>query len=485
MNDKIIFRIAYSSLKKDSKDINFNLNKKNNQDYSYSLFINKEGTTYNIINFVKKQLLSSLDIFNNKKAYIIFEDISEHHIKTIYKYTNIYELHYYFYSTSKVEICFPQISKEKYNDVTQQTINESLVKSLLSKQSYYKQLGQYLHKYNDIVDDKASELNPEIYEKYIVNLCKEESPKANIEIIMCDEKSKFTAINAVGRGSHITPRLVFIKINGNNTDKYNVGFVGKGVTYDTGGLGLKPAEYMDTMHIDMGGSALALFSGLLYSKQNPTHNVIISLPIVENCVSGNSYKNGDTISTYKNKNIIVKHTDAEGRVILSDALEYTLENNVKNIFVMCTLTGAAKVVVSKDYCVMVSNNQKINKLAYQVAQETGEKVHILPNDYGFLSAILVKHRAKTYVRNTGKSYGGSCITAAMFIMYFAITNFLTDKDDVHQESKVRKAFFDNDVINYIHMDIANYFDSDICSDENDSSLNLLEYSIKLAQSLNE
>lgn len=314
-------------------------------------------------------------------------------------------------------------------------------------------LQSLFYRYMEVIDSRANIINPDTLPTILENILKEYciEKEVNFQLIECNSEN-YPAIHAVGKGSKHIPKLLICEFGNIGEDKkVNSILIGKGVTYDTGGLSIKtPSKYMESMHLDMGGAALAFYSAVLYylSTKNP---IVCITPIVENSISSDSYRPGDIIKSRSGKTIEVLNTDAEGRVILADAVYHgSKEYNCKNIFVMATLTGAANVVVGNDYCVCVTDSEKIENIIKNIKKAVGEYIVCLPDDDIFLSPMTKRKYAD--IANVSAGYGASSITGHKFIQFFA----------QNREGRT-----------YTHFDIANYFDNPI--HEGISTLNLLEF----------
>lgn len=311
--------------------------------------------------------------------------------------------------------------------------------------------------YMKCVDSRNSTMNMGGY----CNIIEYYLEKYNIrhEKIICDVNSRFNMIYSVGKGSKFAPTLYVISFADKSildTKSYCFDncFVGKGVVYDTGGLGIKPARYMLDMHIDMAGSALVFFS-CLFSYLIYGVNSLCVIPIVENMVDGNSYLNGDILNSYCGKKVHVRHTDAEGRLILGDSVSYVSRNHsYKDMHVFCTLTGAASIVSGGDVCVCMSDNKDTMYKIKRNMDKSGETMIELPM-YSIYEEYITDEQkvygSKIDIHNASKDKGASCITAAKFIEFFA--------DKTNHKS-------------YSHYDIANYYESHITSSSNLSMSNL-------------
>ncbi|MCP4634492.1 MAG: leucyl aminopeptidase [candidate division Zixibacteria bacterium] len=228
-------------------------------------------------------------------------------------------------------------------------------------------------------------------------------------------KSKgLNSILAVGGGSTSPPMMIILEYNGAAKNKKPLVLVGKGVTFDSGGLSLKPALNMEEMKQDMAGAGAVLSAFKSAVDLKLTLNLIAIIPTVENMPSGSSYRPGDVITTYSGITVEVINTDAEGRIILADALSFA--NNFKPLAVIdvATLTGAAKIALGTVGCAVLSEDEKLIEQVMRASDNTGEKAWRLPMWNEFDKQIK-SHIAD--IRNSGGKEGGT-ITAAKFLANF-------------------------------------------------------------------
>jgi len=223
----------------------------------------------------------------------------------------------------------------------------------------------------------------------------------------------FPAIHAVGRAAERSPRL--IEINWGNPKHPRVAIVGKGVCFDTGGLDIKSAEGMRLMKKDMGGAAHAIaLSRLIMQRQLPVRLHML-VPAVENAIAGNAYRPGDVVRTRKGLNIEVGNTDAEGRVILCDALAYAVEQKPKTLIDFATLTGAARVALGPELPVLFANDERLAAKLLAAADAEQDPMWRLPlwRNYRRLFDSDVAD-----FNNSGKGGFAGAIVGALFLDYF-------------------------------------------------------------------
>ncbi len=223
----------------------------------------------------------------------------------------------------------------------------------------------------------------------------------------------FPAIHAVGRASHRPPML--IEMDWGEKGKPLLALVGKGVCFDTGGLDLKNSSGMALMKKDMGGAAHALALARLVMQAKLPVRLKLLIPAVENSVAGNAYRPGDVIPTRKGLQVEIGNTDAEGRVVLSDALAYASEFKPDLMVDFATLTGAARVALGTDLPALFSNNIALARAIQDVGDSCEDPLWTMPLYQPYRE--LIKSPIAD-INNSAKNPYGGCITAALFLEYF-------------------------------------------------------------------
>ena len=267
----------------------------------------------------------------------------------------------------------------------------------------------------DLVNEPANILYPETLAQQAQAIGK--ASGFEVEVFDADQIAALgmEAFLAVGKGSIHPPRLIVMRHMGKPESNEKFGFVGKGLTFDTGGYSLKPSTSMDAMKSDMGGAAAVIGAMQALAKNKVPANVIAVVAACENAISGGSYKPGDIIGSMAGKTIEVLNTDAEGRLTLVDAITYIIEKEkVDRIIDVATLTGAVLVALGKDIAGVVSNDDAYYEELLVAAKRTGEKFWRLPNDKCYKKLIKGDFAD---LKNTGGRHAGT-ITAAMFIEAF-------------------------------------------------------------------
>ena len=241
--------------------------------------------------------------------------------------------------------------------------------------------------------------------------------KIKVRVIKREEMETygFGGILAVGRGSSNPPNLIVIEYSGSSKNEKPIVVVGKAVTFDTGGISIKPSEKMEEMKYDKCGGCNVIGIMKAISDLNLKTNVIGVIPAVENMPSGDSYRPGDIIKMYNSKTVEVLNTDAEGRIILGDALAFAVKTFApQSIIDMATLTGAAIIALGSNVAAMMGNNRELVTKILEYSKQTGEKIWELP--------LFNEHKeqlksSNADIKNIG-GRGGGAITAAAFLSYF-------------------------------------------------------------------
>ena len=277
------------------------------------------------------------------------------------------------------------------------------VKSLLSAQSLVR----------DLVNTPTEDLGPE----QLADAMQVEADQFDARMSVVhgvDLLTKnFPAIHAVGRASDREPRL--LKMEWGEETHPLVALCGKGVCFDTGGLNLKPGAGMALMKKDMGGAAHVLALARLIMQAQLPIRLLVLIPAVENSVSGNAYRPGDVIATRKGLSIEIGNTDAEGRVVLADALAYACESEPDLVIDFATLTGAARVALGTDLPPIFSNDISIANEITEAGELKEDPLWVMPL-YQPYNELLKSPIAD--LNNIGKTPYGGCITAALFLEHF-------------------------------------------------------------------
>ncbi len=269
----------------------------------------------------------------------------------------------------------------------------------------------------DLVSEPGNVLHPDEYAKRLNSL-----RKYGLKVtVYNDKKLKELGMNTllgVGQGSVRGSYLVTIEWNGLKKKSKPLAFVGKGVCFDTGGISLKPAKFMEDMTYDMAGSAVVV--GLMKSLalRKAKINAVGVVGLVENMPGGNAQRPGDIVKSYSGKTVEILNTDAEGRLVLADALTYTEEKfKPKFIVDLATLTGAIIVSLGSEYAGLFSNDDKLSSQLIKAGEHVEEKVWRMPLNKNFDKLIDSKNADMQNINYVG---GAGSTTAAQFLQRFIL-----------------------------------------------------------------
>ena len=230
------------------------------------------------------------------------------------------------------------------------------------------------------------------------------------------EKMKMGLFLAVNRGSKIPPKLIVLKYNGDKDSKKYSAIVGKGVTFDAGGINLKPSGSIETMRMDMAGASATLYSFKSVAELGLKKNLYAVIPLTENMMSNDAYRPGDIFTGYDGTTVQIGNTDAEGRLILADSLAFTDKKlKAENIIDIATLTGAAVVAFGETVAPILTDDENIAKTIKESSLKTGELTWQLPmfEHYGENLKSDVAD-----LNNISSEKNSGTITAAMFLKNF-------------------------------------------------------------------
>ena len=286
----------------------------------------------------------------------------------------------------------------------------------------------------DMVNEPGNNMTPTHMAEAARQLSEEYGLK--IEVLDKDKMAELGmgGLLGVSQGSQQPPKFIILSYKGKDSDKVDIALVGKGITFDSGGISIKPSDRMGEMKGDMAGGASVLATLIALARIKPKINVTALVPATENLPSGTALKPGDIIRAMNGKTIEVLNTDAEGRLILADALSYAKKLGVKNIIDVATLTGACMVALG-DICTgAFTNDQALANKVIAAGNKAGERIWQLPM-YEEYKEQLKSDIAD--IKNIGGRYGGA-ITAAKFLaelingsrwVHLDIAGtYLTDKD---------------------------------------------------------
>ena len=290
-------------------------------------------------------------------------------------------------------------------------------KPTFKDQNKFKALEEGTFYARDLVSEPGNILHPDEYARRLNSL-----KKIGLRVNIYDEKKlKKLGMNTllgVGQGSIRGSYLVTMEWKGTKSNTKPLAFVGKGVCFDTGGISLKPAKFMEDMTYDMAGSAtvVGLMKNLALRKAKV--NAVGVVGLVENMPGGNAQRPGDIVKSYSGKTVEILNTDAEGRLVLADALTFTEEKyKPKFIIDLATLTGAIIVSLGSEYAGLFSNDDKLSNQLIDAGEKTEEKVWRMPLNKSFDKLIDSKNADMQNINYVG---GAGSTTAAQFLQRFIL-----------------------------------------------------------------
>lgn len=310
-------------------------------------------------------------------------------------------------------------------------LKEILVCGLSSKEALagFKRglvVGEYINKARDIANLPGIDLTPTALGKAATELVK--GTKVSIKVLGEKElkKLKMGLLLAVGQGTKSETKLIIAEYWGAgkgtgksiSKDKQPIVLLGKGITYDTGGLNVKPSGSMHDMHLDMSGGSSVLAAITIAAKLGLKKNIIALVPSAENAISDDAMRAGDIVTAMNGKTVEVLHTDAEGRMVLADAYTYSERYSPKVILDVATLTGAALVALGQHASAILTKDTELESLLRELGEKSGDLVWPLPlwDEY---KSSLKSHRADISNIATNFSRYGGCIEGASFLSFFA------------------------------------------------------------------
>ncbi len=245
------------------------------------------------------------------------------------------------------------------------------------------------HLARDLMNEPSNVLYPEAYAKRVQKIF---SGISGVSIKVLGEKElkklNMNLMLAVGQGSRKESKMVVMEYKGGSGKGYDMALVGKGVTFDTGGISIKPGIGMEGMKLDMGGSATVVGSLYTIAKNKTKKNVVGLIGLVENMPDGDATNPGDIITAASGKTVEIINTDAEGRLVLADVLHYAQEKyKPKNMLDFATLTGAIVVALGAEYAGVFSNDEKLSEKIIEASKQTNEEAWVMPIHENYLKRM--------------------------------------------------------------------------------------------------
>lgn len=266
----------------------------------------------------------------------------------------------------------------------------------------------------NMVNEPANHMTP----SHMAQIAREIANKNGLDVTIMDreriEEEGMGALLGVAQGTKQPPKFIIMSYRGDSSKPDTIGFIGKGLTFDSGGISLKPQDFMSDMKGDMSGGAVVIAAISAIAELKLKINITAIIPCTENLPSGRALKPGDILKASNGKTIEVVNTDAEGRLILADALSYAVKHEISAIVDLATLTGACHIALGDLYAGVFTNKQSLADKVIKAADAAGENLWQLPlpDEYKDLNKSDVAD-----IKNSGGRYGGA-ITAALFLKEF-------------------------------------------------------------------
>lgn len=267
----------------------------------------------------------------------------------------------------------------------------------------------------DITNENSYVMTP----KALGELIRKRARKHKLKTRVLNEKDiakqGLNLLQAVGKGSSHPPRLILVEYQGNPKSKEKTALVGKGITFDTGGYNLKPTNFIEDMRLDKGGAAIMVGAFFAAVELQLQQNLILAIPAAENSISGSAYNPGDIYRSFDGTSVEIGNTDAEGRLVLADALSYVQKHYKPSAIIdAATLTGACPISLGPNLIALIGNTPEMTKSLFEAGEVTFDRAWELPL-YGEHRELLKTTYAD--IKSTGGRYGGT-ITAAAFLEHF-------------------------------------------------------------------
>ncbi|XP_076240163.1 cytosol aminopeptidase isoform X2 [Calliopsis andreniformis] len=269
----------------------------------------------------------------------------------------------------------------------------------------------------ELADTPANLMTPTIFSNEVSSVLSTLGITVQVHDKKWAEEKRMGSFLSVSNGSLEPPKFVEIHYKGDEGKSQPIVFVGKGVTFDAGGISLKPSADMDEMRADMSGAACVAAAIRAVAELKLKVNIVGLIPLTENLPSGTATKPGDLVVAMNGKTIIVDNTDAEGRLILADALCYAQEFNPRFVLDIATLTGAMRITLGRAATGVFSNDDGLFETLKKAGTETGDRVWRLPLWQHFTDEMTKKIKSAD-INNTAKTKGGGSCTAAAFLREF-------------------------------------------------------------------
>ncbi|MBI4599374.1 leucyl aminopeptidase [Candidatus Uhrbacteria bacterium] len=277
-------------------------------------------------------------------------------------------------------------------------------------------IGQHINEARELANTPGGDMTPTVLARY----ARQQGRKYGIRVTVLGEaqmkKLGMGAILGVSRGSSEEAKLIVLEYHGASSKKKPIVFVGKGITFDSGGLNLKPTGALEEMHMDMSGGAAVISSLVALARMKARAHVIGIIPAVENMPSGSSYRPGDILRAMSGTTIEITNTDAEGRVVLADALTYAKKFSPSLVVDIATLTGACAVALGPHAAGVFSRDEDLVGRLCQYGEQSGDYLWPLPLWEEYEEELK---GTVADIRNAKKTRDGGATNGALFLHAFA------------------------------------------------------------------
>lgn len=377
---------------------------------SKKIYVGFEDNSYECIAIATATAIKKLQTTNFKNAKIELNEVLEENFKALVEGAALGQYKFVDYKSEK--------DKKK---IELDIIVDEKTKKLESILNESKIIAKAVNKARNMVNTAPADFYPEVMAKMAQEIAKDVEIKCEIHGESYLEKHKMMAMHSVGRASIHESKLIHLTYKPKNP-KFKIVLVGKGLTYDSGGLSLKPADFMVTMKADKSGGCAVLSTMWAIAKLELPFEVHGIVGAVENMIGGNAYKPDDILTAKNGKTIEVRNTDAEGRLVLADCLCYAQDEikDIDYIFDYATLTGACVVGVGEYTTGIMGNNEVLKRNAVSSALKAGEYATSL--DFNRFLKKTIKSEIADVCNVANTRYGGA-ITAGMFL-----DNFIYDEN---------------------------------------------------------
>ncbi len=309
--------------------------------------------------------------------------------------------------------------KEGWNFVEEVMIISKIKNVELAKEIKKGQLiGREINQVRELTNTPGGEMTPQLLEREIRQAIKGTNMKMKVLEEADMKKLSMGAILGVAKGSLEKPKFIILEYEGKK-EKNPIVLVGKGVTFDAGGLNIKSGDGMNEMHMDMSGGAAVAFAAILASKLGIKKKIVALIPTVENMPSGESLRPNDILKSMSGKTIEVQNTDAEGRIILADALTYAEKYSPRLVVDVATLTGAAVVALGQKASVIMSKDEALIENTKRLGEESGDYVWPLPLWEEYEKEVEGVFADVCNLRKEGNTRDGGTILGGAFLYQFA------------------------------------------------------------------